>query len=283
MAQGSATISPTAHYTGYTWYRGGLSHPALVTNEGRILYTALEPLQALARVAGAPTLQGFLLPRHRALDHLLRRAIDEGKVTQVIEVAAGLSPRGWRFKQRYGKKLRYIEADLAGMATRKQDLLTKSGLQSQGHEVVTLDALADAGPFSLAALSETLDATQGLAIITEGLLNYFDSASVTSMWARFAQTLSKFPHGLYFSDLHLENFRQNLMTRGFLTMLSAFVRGRVHLHFRNSEQACTALRQAGFVHAELHSPREFASELDPALLPGANLVRIIEASCGSRA
>ena len=36
-----ATISPTAHYTGFVWARHGLSHPALVTAEGRALFHLL--------------------------------------------------------------------------------------------------------------------------------------------------------------------------------------------------------------------------------------------------
>ena len=44
---------------------------------------------------------------------LLERAIEAGGVTQVIELACGLSPRGWRFANRYGERLRSIEADLS--------------------------------------------------------------------------------------------------------------------------------------------------------------------------
>ena len=39
----SARISPTAHYTGYTWFAHGLSHPAFATSTGRVLYRALAP------------------------------------------------------------------------------------------------------------------------------------------------------------------------------------------------------------------------------------------------
>ena len=52
----------------------------------------------------------FLLHRHMVIDHLLDQAIASG-YTQVIELASGLSGRGYAFCGRYGA-LRYIETDL---------------------------------------------------------------------------------------------------------------------------------------------------------------------------
>ena len=157
----------------------------------------------------------------------------------------------------------------------------KNILQLAQGSVVELDALATQGPLSLGALADTLDARAGTVIITEGLLNYFDEAHVRQMWRQFAAVLGRFAQGRYYSDLHLANtHHRGAMLRGFTTLLSVFVRGRVHLHFRDSTQACAALREAGFRSAVLHEPREFAAALPFALGPGANLVRIIEARCG---
>lgn len=278
MPRSPDTISPTAHYTGHTWFRHGLSHPALVTPQGRMLYASLRPMHHFARLVGAPTLGSFLLARHRIIDHLLEQAIREGRVTQIIEVAAGLSPRGWRFKQRHGNRLRYVEADLPDMAARKRARLHNAGMLSEGHEVVALDALADDGPLSLSALADRLDKTQGVAIVTEGLVNYFDTPTVEAIWARFSRVLSRFPHGLYLSDIHLAEIQQASAGIGvFMAALSTFVRGRVFLHFDNSVIANTALRDAGFAFADVHAPADFAATLGLDMRPGTNLVRIIEA------
>lgn len=277
MARNPASISPTAHYTGYTWFAHGMSHPALVTPQGKLMHTALRPLHGLATIAGAPTLQAFLLARHRLIDHLLQLAIKEGRVSQIIEVAAGLSPRGWRFKQQYGDKLRYVEADLPDMAQRKRDLLARAGLLTPGHEVVALDALADTGPLCLQALADTLDAQQGTAIITEGLLNYFDTPTVIAMWQRFGRMLNRFPDGLYLSDIHLHNANKGVGVQAFKAMLSTFVKGRVFLHFDNEAQAEAELRKARFEPAQLHDPTRFANALNMTMHPGANAVRVIEA------
>src|SRR4051794_17218076 len=117
-SEGSGAISPTAHYTGETWVRNGLSHPRLATWQGRVLHGSLALPNAASRVLGGPSLEGLLLARHRIVDALLEELIDGG-VSQVIEAACGMSPRGWRFSERYGERLAYVEADLPAMARRK--------------------------------------------------------------------------------------------------------------------------------------------------------------------
>src|SRR5687768_3167100 len=94
------TISPTAHYTGYVWFANGFSHEAFATSAGRALYQTLRGPNAAARAVGLPSLEGMLLARHRLIDLRLTEAIETGEISQVVEVAAGLSPRGWRFRTR---------------------------------------------------------------------------------------------------------------------------------------------------------------------------------------
>ena len=281
--RGSDAISPTAHYTGFVWYRHGLSHPGLVTPQGRALYHAVRPLNFGSRSLGGPTLEGFLLARHRAIDGLLDQTIRSGAVSQVIEVAAGLSPRGWDFARRYGGRIRYIEADLPQMAQHKRERLAAAGLETPQHRVVALDALADEGALSLAALAQTLDPGQGLAIITEGLLNYFDTKAVLGMWQRFAAVLQRFPSGAYFSDLHLASDKRGAPTRAFGQVLGRFVRGRVYLPFGSVAEAQAALLRSGFHQARLSSPPPQPARSGMIDRKGASLVRIVEAATGSKA
>ena len=270
----SETISPTAHYTGYVWARNGLSHPELATTEGRILFESLRPIMIVSGALGGASLEPYLLARHRAIDALLVRAIEEHGVSQVVEVASGLSPRGWRFMSRYGDRLTYVEADLPDMAERKRAALERIGSLSESHRVKALDALRDDGPGSLAELAPELDPAQGLAIITEGLLGYLDTDSVLGIWQRFARTLHGFTGGCYISDLHLGDV-QTAAIRAFRVLLGAFVRGRVHLHFSSAAEAEAALRAAGFDSAEVRR----ASDLVPdSRGPGSGLVHILEAS-----
>jgi O-methyltransferase involved in polyketide biosynthesis len=260
VSTASDRISPTAHYTGYVWARNGLSDPELATLEGRVLFDALEPAMLVSRALGRASLEGYLLARHRAIDALLERAIDSGEVTQVVEVAAGLSPRGWRFARRYGDRLLYVEADLPGMAARKRAALEAMGSLGDTHRVRDVDALDDE---SFLAVTAELDDGAGAAIITEGLLGYLPSDAVDALWRRFARALERFPAGRYISDLHLGGV-QTTQVRAFRVFLSAFVRGRVHLHFSDAGQAEAALKAAGFASARVRRAVEVVADAPEA-------------------
>src|SRR4051794_18949676 len=172
LGRGPEAISPTAHYTGAVWARNGLSDPAFETLEGRVLHDGLWPLMTTVRLVGGPTLEDFLLARHQIIDGLLEDAVVDGRVGQVVEIAAGMSPRGWRFSREH-PDLVYVEGDLPAMAARKRRAVERAG---GTHRVVELDAF---DPASLEDLAATLDASQGVAVVTEGLLNYFDRDHVT--------------------------------------------------------------------------------------------------------
>lgn len=266
----SDAISPTAHYTGEVWRVAGLSHPALGTVEGRVLHTSLRPVMTVSGLLGGETLDGFLLARHRLIDRLLTARIETGEITQVVELAAGMSPRGLRLSAAY-PELTYVETDLPAMAARKREALSRAGA---GHRVVELDALVDDGPESLAELAAGLDRGRGLAIITEGLLNYFPRNETDGIWARVGAALQAFPHGLYLADLHLRSDNADGRQRAFSTLLGLFVRGRVHFPYADAADARAALGEAGFAATELHPGTEGGSE------PAAERVRVIEAFSG---
>lgn len=270
------TISPTAHYTGYVWYAHGLSHEAFASPTGRFMYRALRGPNLIAQRVGLPSLEGMLLARHRLIDLRLEQAIEAGEIEQVIEIAAGMSPRGWRFATRYAERITYVEADLPGMIAHKRRILAALGGETAHHRTVEIDALADTGPTSLAAVCATLDPTKGTAILTEGLINYFERDVVLAIWRRFATALRRFPRSLYLSDLMLRDDNRGPISTGFGWFLSAFVRGRVHLPFATAEHAEDALESAGLVGLLL-DPRELAFELKDLEAAGAGRVRIIEA------
>jgi O-methyltransferase involved in polyketide biosynthesis len=274
---GSEAISPTAHYTGEVWARNGLSHPWLATPEGRAMFAALQPVMSASAAAGGPTLETYLLARHRAIDVLLTRAIERDGITQVLEIAAGMSPRGWRFGLRYDGAIDYWEADLPGMAQRKAVALERIGVLGEHHRVVELDALRRRGPRSLDALVPQLDPSRGLAIITEGLLGYLTTPGVLDLWERLAEALGTFPSGRYISDIHLGS-GQSPLIRLFRVGLGAFVRGSVHLHFADGADAEARLRLSGFGRAGVRPADRIA---DVASSGGASLAHILEASTRS--
>jgi O-methyltransferase involved in polyketide biosynthesis len=275
-SEGSGAISPTAHYTGETWVRNGLSHPQLATWQGRMLHRSLALPLLASRTLGGPTLEGLLVARHRIIDSILDELI-RGGVSQVIEIACGMSPRGWRFSERFGERLTYVEADLPGMAERKRDALARMGSLTEQHRVVDLDVLRLGGPGSLEALVETLDPSRGLAIVSEGLLTYLDDDVVQALWTRIATALGRFNRGAYLSDLRFAKQDRGLPERTFDIVLSTFVRSRVH-PFRGDEATAEAeLRSAGFAEARLHPGNTHPAAAEVHSDPGAAVVCIVEA------
>lgn len=276
----STRISPTAHYTGHTWYRQGWSHPALATWQGRALHHLLSPFNRVAStITGGLALDTMLVERHVVIDHLMEEAIRAG-CQQVVEIASGLSPRGIRCTQRHASEdVTYVEADLPDMAERKRRLLVRAGISTARHHVVALDILAESGPLSLAsAILPKLDESKTILIITEGLLNYFDTASVEGIWNRIALMSRKFPRGAYVSDLHLKiDVKHIAVARLFKRMIDIFARGATHLIPGDAAAVEASLCRAGFSGAQVNSPRDFATVLSAPWGRGPQVVRIVRA------
>lgn len=273
----TGAVSPTAHYTGETWVRNGLSHPELATWQGRALHRALALPITASKTLGGPTLEGLLVARHRIIDATLDELI-RGGVSQVVEAACGMSPRGWRFSERYGERLTYVEADLPAMARRKRDALARMGSLSERHRIAELDLLRAGGPGSLESLAEELDPAQGLAIVTEGLLTYLDDETVDGLWARLARALERFSKGVYLSDLRFARPQRGIAEHAFDAILSAFVRGRVHPYRGDEAEATAALHDAGFKQVKLHRGDEHPAAAGLGDDPGAGVVCVIEAT-----
>ncbi len=253
---GPGGIGPTAHYTAHVWARNGLSHPELATWRGRVMFEALRPVMCMSGALGGPTLEAHLLARHHAIDVLLRRLIDSEEASQVVELACGLSPRGWRFAGDHGDRLTYVEADLPAMAQRKREALRRLGSLSATHRVASVDVLEPAGEHSLEQLVSTLKPEAGLIVITEGLLGYLQRPALEGLWARIASQLERFSVGHYLSDLHLASGAGRAVD-AFRLALGVFVGASVPLHhFSERGEAQDALRRAGFTSAIVADARD---------------------------
>jgi O-methyltransferase involved in polyketide biosynthesis len=273
----SENVSPTAYATGQFWYRHGLSHPGLLPPETERAGRNFGVLMKMVRLLGGGSLQAMMLARHKGIDAMLSRAIDAGKVGHVIELAAGLSPRGWRFTQKYGARIDYIETDLPRMVALKDRLLSTSKLYGPRHRVVTVNALAESGADSLSALADTLDRSQGLAIVTEGLMSYLDPDAAAGVWRRIADVLKRFPHGVYLSDTYLRRDRHGVGMMLFRSAIQRSVRGRMFVHFETPDEAVAKLTAAGFKSVTLHEPRNIPETAELGIQRGGDRVRVLEA------
>jgi len=271
LRPGAHTISPTAHYTGYVWAHHGLGEPRLATLQGRVMHTAGRAVMGPLELMGGPTLEHFLLARHRIIDRLLDREIASGSVRQVVELAAGMSPRSLDLVRRHAD-VTCVEVDLPAMAARKKAALARIGTDPGRHHVVAADVFSA----SLSAVFDALDPDQGIAVVTEGLLSYFPADRVLNLWCRLAQELRAFSTGVYLSDLHVRS-SAGVPDRLFALGLGLAVRGRVHLHFDDDAAAADALRTAGFATPAVHAPSEYAGDLPGMTAVGADRVRVVEA------
>lgn len=274
----TSSISFTAHYTGQVWYRNGLSAEPFYTRQGDIYYRLLAPFEVVGgRIVGT-NIRESLLQRHFLIDHLIEKAITKDGCTQVLEIACGLSPRGWRFTSRF-PQLKYVEADLPDMARDKEALLRENGSLGERHKVVTCNILVD-GPESLEnVVSREFDTTKPLLVITEGLVNYFDLETISGFWQRLQNVLKKFPSGRYFTDNYplLEDhpFRKLMQFLG--NSLGAISRSNVRWHFSSDDKMKQHFIGLGFTQAIAHDPRDYYETLAIPRTRSQPLVRILEA------
>lgn len=278
----TSSISFTAHYTGFVWHRFGLSNPAFVTPQGYTFYQLLRPFEAAARKIIGSDIKTTLLQRHHLIDRELVRLIHDHPDLQVLELACGLSPRGWRINRRY-PSIHYIEADLQGMAERKHALLRQLDSLTQRHEVAVCNILVEDSPESLESLLQReFDPSRPVVVITEGLVNYFRLEEIAVFWTRLAAALKRFPMGVYLSDVYpvvsahrfypwieLANRTLRMSSRSHFTM-----------HFQDREQARQCLTDCGFERVKVFNPDE-EQEAALAKARGGALVWVMRAETGA--
>lgn len=273
----TSRISISAHYTGYVWYKHQLSDAAFVTPAGRLANAFLTPVNGLLTLLAGANIDTFLLQRHLVLDHLLCRLIEDEGVEQIVELAAGLSPRGHRISERY-PHITYIETDLPGMAARKAGLL-KSLQRPPRHRAQPCNILQQDGPDSLHTLLGSLDKNRKTVVISEGLVNYFPLPVIREVWSRLAQELKVFPAGTYLTDLYPDfadhpSYRYVKFAQ---KMVGFFTRGDWPLHYPSDAAICAGFMQDGFKHVSVNDPASFYDTLQLPRARSQTLVRLIRA------
>ncbi len=132
----------------------------------------------------------------------VNRILDEFGATQVLELAAGLSPRGMDFAQR---GVVYVEADLADSTVRKREVVTAV----LGHVPSNLHLCA-ASVIDRAELLSCCSAfgNAPVGIATEGLLRYLTFPEKEQLAANVREILSRFGGIWVTTDIHLRKWAQ---------------------------------------------------------------------------
>ncbi len=139
----------------------------------------------------------FAEARFRAVSRLL----EEKGVTQVLELAAGLSPRGMDFAQR---GVVYVEADLAESTALKREIVTAIlGSLPEGLHLCSASVVDRA---RLLACCSPFDAGQPVAVTTEGLLRYLTFQEKTQLAANVHEILRRFGGCWITPDIHLREW-----------------------------------------------------------------------------
>lgn len=275
-ATDTSRISISAHYTGYIWYKNGLSHPQFVTPMGRTAYWALKPMNVFMQAMVGASIDTFLLQRHYVLDHLVEQAIAEG-YEQIVELAAGLSSRGYLIKQAH-PEVHYVEGDLPGMSVRKAELLDKLG-RASGHITQPCNILDESGPLSIETLLNGLDKSKKTLIITEGLVNYFDLPTIRKVWSRMAVAMKEFPQARYVTEVYpkLEQHPSYKYVQVAQKVVGFFTQGEYPLHYNSDEAMQQGFLEDGFSTVNVTAPEDYYGKLDMPTSSRQSLVRLVVA------
>jgi len=275
-ATDTSRISISAHYTGYIWYKNGLSHQQFVTPMGRAAYWALKPMNGFMQLMVGASIDTFLLQRHFVLDHLVEQAIEEG-YEQVVELAAGLSSRGYLIKQAH-PDVHYVEGDLPGMSARKAELLDKLARQS-GHITQPCNILDESSFQSIETLLAGLDKSKKTLIITEGLVNYFDLETIRKVWSRMAVAMKGFPQARYITEVYpkLEQHPSYRYVKIAQKVVGFFTQGEYPLHYNSNEAMQQGFLEDGFASVSVTAPEDYYDKLDMPTSSRQSLVRLVVA------
>ncbi|WP_445116566.1 class I SAM-dependent methyltransferase [Acinetobacter sp. WZC-1] len=258
-------ISFTAHYTGYIWYQMGISHPLLATAKGKFLAGLIHPVESLAERYIGGSMRTTLKTRHRLLDEQLTQLILQYPDMQVLEIAAGLSPRGWWFRQHF-PDIDYRELDLPDMASTKQAALQR--MDQNSPNVLSADLFTE----DFQRAFEVFDQQRPLVIISEGLINYFDQPLLQQLLQSIVRYGQQFKALHYLTDLYPEPVQHKLArliwsSSRFLKLMS---RSAFSFHFTRPAEVRDFFHQAGFRQVEVIQPRLYVSEHSPQTTPPDN-------------
>ena len=274
-------ISFTAHYTGYIWYSMGISHPVFATSKGRFLAKVLHPLESWAEKHVGGSMRTTLKQRHSIIDDQLTQLIQQHPDLQILEIACGLSPRSWNFRQKF-PQITYRELDLPDMAKIKTQALQK--LDSEAPEVLTADIFTH----DFEKIFHTFDSKRPLVIISEGLINYFDKTLLNKLLQGMTEYGQDFTELYYLTDIYPEPVKNKLANFIWSSskLLKIMSRSSFTFHFINPQQVQSFFSHAGFNTVDVIQPLSFSHKEDTSNVihfqnpeeHGGDLVWVIHAS-----
>lgn len=198
-------VSPTAKIVGYL--RGMDKNLKLIQSnelrlEGERLLDELGISEPTTRASMAVLFQS----RYRAIN----AAIASTSAEQVVEFAAGNSPRGLQWSRTSPGTI-YIESDLPQLMIHKAKLI-RNTLMAESFDARgilhcrAVDVLDQASVFDCLA---KLDANKPFCVVTEGLLLYFSEAEMRTFCEMMSGVLDEYPSATWVTDfVSQQNLRE---------------------------------------------------------------------------
>jgi O-methyltransferase involved in polyketide biosynthesis len=250
-------LAVTALYTAGTWAWAGIEGAELLDHaDSRRVFGATNAALAVARALtpGLRSLRHSLVHRHTMIDHLLRAS----GARQVVELAAGLSPRGARFTR--DPTLRYVEVDLPHVIARKIALLERT---PAGREVRARPNLhLVAGDVLEVALDPLVEPGEPVFVIAEGLFMYLQPDAQRVLLRRARALAARAGRGTLVFDRvpPREEPPPGAVGRALEGMMKRFTRGQTFAKDeRTRDELAAEVSAAGFAAVEMIEPAAVAA------------------------
>ena len=242
-------ISFTAHYTGYIWYSMGISHPVFATRKGKFLARLVHPLESWAEKNVGGSMRSTLKQRHAMIDQYLDQLIAQHPQLQVLEIACGLSPRGWNFRTKH-PEIDYRELDLPDMAKIKTQALKQ--IDPHTPEVLTGDIFTQ----DFERIFQSFDPERPLVVISEGLINYFDQILLNKLLQGITEYGASFQELHYLTDIYPEPVKNRLARFIWASskLLKVMSRSAFTFHFQSPAELQQFFSHTGFEEVDVVQP-----------------------------
>jgi|GEM_PF-6754290 O-methyltransferase involved in polyketide biosynthesis len=248
-------VSNTAHFTAQIWVRNGFPKASLFnTRRGKLLYHTTSPFLAKGpRLVRLPVLEDILLARHRMIERILLDLDPD----QVIELAAGLSPRGLWYSEAFDKP--YLDVDLPGIVKIKEQRIGSAAPSRYRLAAMDLDASEDYHQHLLPYLKKGKT-----AVIAEGLLLYLPRSLQERIFSRIARLIGQLGGGCFLADVHHEEDfeRAGRLIDIFRRLLHTFSRTPLPEQIANPETGHRLICESGFGGLTIHRPQDWRKKLD---------------------
>lgn len=237
-------ISLTARYTAAVWDQIGLPYASLFADlRGRAMVAAsVATGRVLPRNIGTFLIDGALVPRHLFMDEFVK----QGGYQQVVEVAAGYSPRGMLFAN---LGLRYIEVDRPNVMREKAQLC--AGGDAKKPAFLGIDATA---PDFVDRVVAACDPTLKTLIITEGLSPYFARKDYVAVLRNLRVLTARLKATFitdFYRDVRSPVLRMWMELGSFAIRLIA---DATHLYAKDEFDIRAVFEEAGFTVRAVHRP-----------------------------